>query len=298
MTTEQDRVPLLLDTDIGSDIDDAVCLAYLLKQPRCELLGITTVTGEPDKRAMLCEMLCSAAGRTDIPIHSGAADPILRKSLQPNARQAEVLKSRPHLGHYEPNTAVDFLRGTIKSRPGEITLLAIGPMTNVGLLFALDPEIPCLLKRLVMMIGVFKDPPKATEWNATNDPHAAAIVYGAPVSDHLSIGLDVTRQCRMSSADCRERFRGDVLNGVMSLAEVWFRQHEQITFHDPLAAAVIFDPQICGYEHGQVNVEMCDGEAMGATMWSSEAKEKPHTIATTVDAGRFFGHYFDIAGRV
>lgn len=70
-------LPLLLDTDIGTDIDDAVALAYLLRQPRCELLGITTVTGEADKRAALADAVCRAAGRTDIPIHVGTQMPLL-----------------------------------------------------------------------------------------------------------------------------------------------------------------------------------------------------------------------------
>ena len=70
-------IPVLLDTDIGSDIDDAVALAYLLKQPRCDLLGVTTVTGEPTKRAMLADAICQAAGRTDIPIHVGTEAPLL-----------------------------------------------------------------------------------------------------------------------------------------------------------------------------------------------------------------------------
>ena len=66
------RIPLLFDTDIGSDIDDAVCLAYLLRQPRCELLGVTTVSGQPRARAALADAVCQAAGRRDIPIHAGS----------------------------------------------------------------------------------------------------------------------------------------------------------------------------------------------------------------------------------
>ncbi|MGB9625007.1 MAG: nucleoside hydrolase [Phycisphaerae bacterium] len=78
-------IPILLDTDIGSDIDDAVALAYLLRQPQCELLGITTVTGEPEKRARLADAICRAFGRSDVPIFSGAARPILVPQRQPAA---------------------------------------------------------------------------------------------------------------------------------------------------------------------------------------------------------------------
>src|SRR5437764_4515673 len=123
------NVPILLDTDIGSDIDDALCLAYLLRQPRCELLGITTVSGEPEPRARLADAICQAEGRGDIPIHSGSPLPLLRPQRQPEAPQAAVLPRWPHRSNFPPCTAVTFLRDTIRARPGEVTLLAVGPMT-------------------------------------------------------------------------------------------------------------------------------------------------------------------------
>ncbi|MGD2174792.1 MAG: nucleoside hydrolase, partial [Candidatus Brocadiaceae bacterium] len=147
----EDRVPVLLDTDIGSDIDDAVCLTYLLAEPRCDLLGVTTVTGEPGRRAMLADAICRAAGREDVPIYSGCDAPILFEQRQPEAPQAEVLPNWPHAEEFEPFGAVEFLRRTIREAPGEVTLLTIGPLTNIGLLFALDPEVPGKLRRLVMM---------------------------------------------------------------------------------------------------------------------------------------------------
>ena len=207
--SHEPTIPILLDTDIGSDIDDAVCLAYLLRQPRCELLGITTVTGEAQKRAMLADAICRAAGRTDIPIHSGAEQPFLIAQQQPLAPQSEILADFPHRDEFAPNTAVEFLRQTIRRRPGEITLLTIGPLTNIGLLFALDPEIPRMLKGLVLMSGIFTTGgPGAREWNTMGDPHASAIVYRAPVTPHLSIGLDVTLRCQMDAQECRQRLHG------------------------------------------------------------------------------------------
>src|SRR5947199_9706432 len=99
---------LLLDTDIGSDIDDAVCLAYLLRQPQCELLGITTVSGEPEQRAMLAHAICAAEGRGEIPIHSGSPLPLLRPQRQREAPQAAALPRWPHKDAFPPCTAVDF----------------------------------------------------------------------------------------------------------------------------------------------------------------------------------------------
>jgi len=296
-----DTLPVLFDTDIGSDIDDAVALAYLLRQPRCELLGVTTVTGEPDKRAALANAIAQAAGRGDVPIHVGLAAPLLVTSLQPQAAQAEVLTARPHRAFGPHPTAVDFLRETIRARPGEITLLATGPFTNLAVLFALDPEIPSLLRQLVVMGGVYYtrgyDGTNA-EWNIRNDPHAAAVVFRAPVPRLVAVGLDVTTQCRMPSEDVRTRFTqaGPPLDLVLQMAEVWFRHTPQITFHDPLAAALIFEPSLCELERQRIEVEMVSPRGMGQTYFDNGVPQKPHEIATRVEADAFFGHYFTTIG--
>lgn len=288
-------IPILLDTDIGSDIDDAVCLAYLLRQRRCEVVGITTVTGEGQKRAMLADALCRAEGRTDIPIHCGAEQPLLIAQQQPQAPQGEILAGFPHSREFAPNTAVEFLRQTIRSRPGEITLLTIGPLTNIGLLFALDPEIAGLLKGLVLMSGIYTTGgPGAREWNTMGDPHASAMVYRAPVTPHLSIGLDVTLRCQMDAQVCRQRLRGGALDVVAKMAEVWFRGIDRITFHDPLAAAVLFQPDLCRYQDGHIGIELADPAVAGMALWNPFADPKPHRIAVEVDVERFFAHYFAV----
>ena len=91
-----EKIPVLLDTDIGSDIDDAICLSYLLRQPRCELLGITTVSGKPQERAALAEAVCRAAGHKDVPIHSGVAQGLNMGIVQPECPQSEVLARFEH----------------------------------------------------------------------------------------------------------------------------------------------------------------------------------------------------------
>src|SRR5688572_16734417 len=117
-----DAIPILLDTDIGSDIDDALALAYLLAQPRCELLGVTTVTGDVAKRAALAQVICDASGRSDIPIHCGASDVLLTGPGQPDVPESDSIRSFDHRSDWPPATAIEFLRSTIRSRPGEITL--------------------------------------------------------------------------------------------------------------------------------------------------------------------------------
>lgn len=291
----EDKIKVLLDTDIGSDIDDAVCLAYLLQQPRCELLGITTVSGEPEKRAMLADALCRAFGREGIPIHVGAANPLLGEQRQPKAQQAAVLTRWEHGSYFPKNTAVDFLRETIRKHPGEITLLTIGPLTNIATLFAVDPEIPKLLKSLVMMIGTFgfKKHNTLVEWNAYLDPTAAAMVYQNPDIRSVSIGLDVTTQCTFSAAESRRRFRGGALDLIADAAEVWFRTSELLTFHDPLAAVSIFKPEVMQYAVGRVEVELQSSRLAGMTTFVQDPAGQ-HQVAAWVSPDAFFQEYFSV----
>jgi Inosine-uridine nucleoside N-ribohydrolase len=286
---------LLYDTDIGSDIDDAVCLAYLLSQPECDLLGITTVSGEPEKRAMIASAICTAAGR-DVPIIPGAPAPLLIDQKQAAATQAKALGRWKHRADFPSAEAVPFMRDVIRRNPGEVTLLATGPMTNVALLFAQDPEIPSLLKQLVLMCGVFTTGTPGvdrTEWNAVCDPHAAAAVYRAPVAVHRSVGLDVTMRVRMPRERVAETFTADILKPVFDFAGVWFEHADQITFHDPLAAVSIFDESVCGFQKGTVEVELTGTHSFGMTCWKPDAGGR-HEVALDVDADGFFRHYFSI----
>ncbi len=295
-------IKVIHDTDIGSDIDDAVCLAYLLAQPECDLVGVTTVTGEVDKRAMLASALCKVAGK-NIPIYPGAGDALLIPQKQPYAPQAAALNNWDHETKFPQGEAVEFLRRTIRQNPGEIVLLTTGPLTNAALLFKVDPEIPALLRGLVMMWGgmledgingnsnkAFSD----MEWNSICDPHAAAIVYRANVRVHRSVGLQVTTRVTMPAAEVRQKFQTRLLRPVLSFAEVWFQQASQIVFHDPLAGATIFDDQICRFSTGNVEVELTPERGLGQTLWTPSSANGSHEVAFDVDSNRFFEHFFSV----
>ncbi len=287
---------VLLDTDIGTDIDDAVCLAYLLSQPECDLLGITTVTGEAEKRAMIASAICRAAGK-NVPIYPGVEQPLLIPQYQPHAQQAVALPRWDHDTTFPRGEAIPFLRHTIRQHPGEIVLLSVGPLTNIGLLFASDPEIPHMLKGLVMMCGLFGNRVAwfgHREWNAFGDPHATAIVYRAPVAVHRSVGLDVTTQVNMDTAEVRQRFQAPVLQPVLDFAAVWFEEWPGLTFHDPLAAATIFDDRLCRFEKGTVEVELSGDKVAGMTHWMQDGPEVRHEVAVAVDPVAFLEHYFSI----
>lgn len=293
---------VLLDTDIGSDIDDAICLAYLLSQPKCELVGITTVSGEACKRAMLASAICKVA-RKNIPIISGLEEPIVGPQRQHFATQAKALKNWDHdikflSGGLE---CIKFMKDIISSNPGEIVLLGIGPLTNIAMLFKTCPEIPKLLKGLVLMCGVFsmytqypERIPINADWNAGCDPIATSIVYNNNISSSRSIGVDITSQVKLSKKEALEKFKGyKLLEIIKDFSEVWFQNFGYIIFHDPLAATTLFNDKICEFERGNVEVETISNISKGLTYWKPD-KRGMHEVAIKVDCNEFFKHYFSV----
>ena len=281
-----------LDTDIGSDIDDALALAFLLNRPDCELLGISTVTEIDEQRAKLASVLCRIAEK-EVPIYPGTRTSLIVEPPQKTVPQAVALSKYAHDTEFSAPAfgAVAAMRAAIHANPGQVTLFGIGPMTNIALLFAIDPQIPRLLKQLVLMCGHFAPDDKNCEWNALNDPHATAIVYAAPVEKHVSIGLDVTRQVTMERDEFEEKLRQSKYGAaIIEMGGAWFQDHENVVFHDPLAAATIFEPEICKYQSGHVAIETANPAIYGFTDWKA-GQGATHTVALEVDAAKFFELY-------
>jgi inosine-uridine nucleoside N-ribohydrolase len=253
------------------------------------------VTEVGEQRAQLASALCRIANK-NVPIHPGLPLPLLAAPRQTTVPQAIALSRWEHDTGFTPNSGVDALRAAVRANPGEITLLAIGPMTNVGVLFAVDPEIPLLLKELVLMCGAFDFPrwPGAVEWNAVNDPHATALTYRAVVPRHLSFGLDVTKKVVLDRAEFEPRIRATEMGRcALDMAMAWFEKTDKVTFHDPLATAAMFEPSLCGYARGSVEIELENPKLAGKTHWTpSDAGQ--HEIAVTVDEIRFFDHFFGV----
>ena len=293
MTTKK----VLVDTDIGGDIDDALCLAYLLGHPSCELMGITTVSGEVEKRAMIADAICKVAGRS-IPIHAGADKPLLPSPLYPKPDGAARLSNWAHETAFQKYRAVDFLRQTIRENPHEISLLAIGQLTNIALLFLIDPEIPELIKELHIVCGVFSDELQTSpdmpmaNWNSWADPHACAIVYHTNVPVRRTFGLNVTTRLTLQRREKADLFSSDIMKAVEDFGSPWL-ENNVMTFHDPLAAACLFEPQICEYQRGFIDVEIKDERTLGM-MHFRPSDDGCGEIATSVNRNHFFEHYFSI----
>lgn len=286
---------ILLDTDIGSDIDDIICLTYLLNNPECDLLGITTVSGESLKRVGIAQSICEIAEKK-INIVSGKTNPLIIEQRQPFADQAVIIKDFDGNNPQMTQNPIDFLRKMIRSNPNEITLLAIGPLTNVATLFLVDPELLAILDSLVIMCGCFSGSTLENikiEWNALCDPHATEIVYKSKINRHYSIGLDVTQKVTMTQDIFYDKFSTKKLKHILDFADIWFKNENIITFHDPLAASLIFKPDLFELKNGFVEVDTSNPRTLGYTGFTFN-EEGPHSIASKINVDDFFEHFFSM----
>jgi inosine-uridine nucleoside N-ribohydrolase len=270
---------VIIDTDPG--IDDAVAIFLALASPEFDVIGLTTVFGncEVDVATRNALTLLEAAGRPEVPVAAGAANPV----AMPYLGAVPHIHGEDGLGDGEPlpapagrpvdTHAADFL---CRNAPGA-TILAIGPLTNLALALRLRPDLDTLVDRVVVMGGNALGPGNATpaaEANIMNDPEAADVVFGArwPVT---MVGLDVTEKVLMSGAAIdavatRDTPTARLLTRAIQLYRSFFKQTNDVDgiyLHDPTAVAFLLAPALFRTEAWPVRVET-QGISRGKT-WPS-----------------------------
>ena len=238
---------VIIDTDIGDDIDDAFAVALALRSPELQILGITTTFGDTEKRAKLLDRLLGEVGRSDIPVAAGTPTPPMTDFTQ--LKYAEG----GHFAKASHREAVTFLLDEIRRNPGGITLVAIGPLLNLGALIDKDAATFRKLKRVVLMGGsiyrgygdVGSGAPRGPEpeWNIKNDIPSAQKLFAAGVPLFV-MPLDST-QLKMDAANRNFLFRqGTPLTDALTLLYHEWGQ-ETPTLFDPMTIAFIIKPELC-----------------------------------------------------
>jgi purine nucleosidase len=288
-----ERKMLWLDTDIGGDIDDALTLSYLLGRPDVDLLGISTVTVSAVERAKLAAAICRDMGQPNLRVFAGADRPLIHPHRQTEYPQTEAVDPAmaAEVDEQVAKTGahVEAMYRAALRWPGEVHLLAIGPLTNLALLVRTHPDVADLLASVTLMAGRFYGP-ALPDWNVWCDPHAGAIVFGS-FKNIRAVGLDVTLKTTRPGEDVWKVFRpaGPTVSRAI---EIYLRKQKQetICLHDPLAAACVVDEQVLRFEAGTVQVET-DGKATeGVTVFRPKA-DGPHRVAKEVDLERFRADY-------
>lgn len=275
-------IPIILDTDIGTDVDDAFALALILRSPELDLAGVTTVSGDTQARARLAAKMLWEAGRPNVPVAAGEPG---KPSPIDQTRWAEGFTSPSVLAP----RAVDFLHAEIDRRPGELTLVPIGPLTNVAALLKQDPGVAKKIKLIVMMGGSIahgygKDLKPTAEYNIAQDPEAAQAVFssGVPI---LMVPLDVTAMLQLDEAARRRIFtRLTPLTDALTLLYHLWNQPTPTLF-DPMAVAMLIEPGLCATQELAIEVD-----AKGFTR-PVRGKRPNATVALKTDAARFLEFY-------
>jgi inosine-uridine nucleoside N-ribohydrolase len=251
------RHKVIIDTDIGDDIDDAFAVALALRSPELEILGVTTTFGDTETRARILDRLLGEVGRADIPVAVGKATP--RKDGPSQKRYGEG----GHFAKAAHPDAVDFLLSRIRRNPHEITLIAIGPLMNVGAAIEKDHETFDKLKSVVMMGGSIKrgygdleySVPRgpSAEWNIINDIPSAQKLFASGVPLFV-MPLDAT-QLKLDEVKREFLFRqGTALTDALTLLyHEWGQQTP--TLFDPMTIAFLVNPQLCPVESMRIRVD-------------------------------------------
>jgi inosine-uridine nucleoside N-ribohydrolase len=258
---------VIIDTDIGDDIDDAFAVALALRSPQLEILGLTTTFRDTQSRARLADHLLEQAGRIDVPVAAGK-----QTSYDQLMSQQVYADNGPHKTYPD---AVEFILQQIRRYPHQVTLIAIGPLMNLGALIDRDPRTFRRLRRVVIMGGSinfgYGDKGAEAEWNIRNDVPSARKLFSSGVPIYV-MPLDSTANLKMGPSDRQAIFleHTPLTDALTELYHEW-GQETPVLF-DAMTVAYILRQDLCpttpmhivvdehGFtlaESGAANAEVC-----------------------------------------
>lgn len=311
---------IILDTDLGmgapgSDIDDGFALALAHADPGICVDLVTTVNGNTDVESatILTAGLVRRLGMGDVPVVKGAAAPLVRPGTtrEPAADVAALRASAPPPA---PGYAAVAIAEHVMAHPGEITIVAIGPLTNVAAALSLEPRLAANVAEIVVMGGIFFStmPSHALpgEWNVWVDPEAAQAVLRSGMPQRW-VGLDVTLQVRLTREHAARMLAASTpfapFAGEATLAWIEHSHAENpgsaldadsCAMHDPLAVAVLTRPDLVEFREAAVTVVTGEGPARGVMLTDvgESADPPPATcrVAARVDADAFVEHFLGL----
>ena len=304
---------IIIDTDPG--IDDAMAIHLAFAHPDLDVVGLTSVFGNvhvpvATRNALALTEMAGAA----CPVAEGAAAPLIQP-LQPPAYfvhgddgfgNSGVIEP---VGRPDPRAAAQFIVDTINAAPGRITLVPVGPLTNIALALRLDPGIAAKVAGVTVMGGAVDCPGNVTEFaeaNIWNDPHAAAEVFAAPW-DITLVGLDVTETVRCNADDfaglaAAAPVIGGFLNGAVQFYFQWHKSKphyrhaafEGCFMHDPTAVITVTDPDLFTIRETPIQV-VTEGERIGQT--APGGSGRPVRVVTTADKAAVRARFVDTVAQ-
>lgn len=312
-----ERVPIILDVDTGTD--DALALAYAIASPGLDLVAVTTVAGNVNVEQATANTLAVLdwLGADTIPVHRGASRPLVLPHRDATEFHGDDGLGGAHLPASTRPLGADRGPAAIvrlaNQRPGELILVAVGPLTNLAIALNVEPRLPELLRAVVLMGGAYTVPGNTlpdgsfaesdaaravAEFNIFADPDAAAQVFAAPFARLTAVGLDVSHQVALTTDDWEAvKSRPDLQPAAALFREIGRHAFStlgitQFALHDPLAVAVAADPDLVGGEGATVTVDV-SGAERGRTRMVGSGQVR---VATAVDGARALADFRRIMG--
>jgi len=252
-------IKLILDTDIGSDVDDAWALALCLASPEIELVGVTLVHADLDTRAKIALKMLKLAGHADVPVYKGISQPLTEGASIHWGGHEGTMTDFSDIAELEPRDGgVDFILEVIDRYPGEVVLCPVGPMTNIGEAIRRAPEKTRKVKRLAIMGTTYTGEgveSASREHNGCVDPVATRLVMESGIPATV-VGLNVTMQVKVRSDELEGLAGSPFGEYLAAMTNQYFRVigRELTYMHDPLAVATVFDPSLVTTRHMRAEV--------------------------------------------
>lgn len=277
---------LILDADLGNDIDDEFALAIAVQSPELNLRALTIVGDNAEDRMRLAWKELGLYGRTDIEIARGAPEPLLNSAAITHSSHLSLLTREDLLPPAINSQATTVINNTIRYSSTKVTIVATGPLTNIALALKIDPRMKQNLARIVIVGGAF-NPPRA-EYNIQRDPIAADIVFssGVPIT---VIGRDAVVGCSLEEGDvARLRAAGFPASQFLTDLIAWWQpQHADAypNLIDPVAVAASFRPDLIETEPGNMTIGWANPRDSAAA-WFEPAKGPPNGERANVALAR------------
>ena len=298
---------VILDTDIGDDIDDSFALLLLLESHKFNCLGVTTVFRNSLKRAKMAKQLFRSLGY-DIKVYRGIDDPLKQNIDHLISKEIKEKEKYDEDGKYifpqydksmenekvEDENAVDFIIRMIHLYPHEVTLIPSGPLTNIASAIKKDPTIVPLIKEIRLMgAGLNLN---FVEWNIFCDPDAAKIVFSSNINKIVAVTINVTSLTSLTEEEVNslKNNNSKAIKLVYEAMMKWFKHYEfsSPVMHDPLTVASLIDESI-------INTQLChldvDLSKDGYTFINDNCPNNVY-VSTSLDKEKFFKLFKETLG--
>ncbi len=306
---------IILDTDMGTDVDDAMCLTLALASPEIDLVAVTTVSGDTEHRARISKRILEMAGRDDVPVFAGLGEPRTPgAAFASTGREGDGILEPGDTPRVADEAGCDAITRLLRA-DADLELVAIGPMTNLAATIGADPNLASRVKQVTIMGGHVRGIeyggfsfPFGIDYNLCSDREASVAALRAEAPTRLVTG-DVTLQTWLHDADVTrlETSTHPLVRAIARAIRIWTPMQREIFgglganmegdnaafLHDPLALACVHDESFCTFETLAIEPAIENDVFRSFERPAGSGSARTMRVATAVDAERFRAHFVE-----